>query len=135
MIYIPNEKEFQTLIHAPLDKRVKNFQNRVGGLCYLWLCYDDDGNLFGQHNKSDGECISVWPAEVYAKEILKREDYRWLKPMEIHKFLNEYLDELKENNIKILVFPTEDGGALFDADNFRNMMEEELLKYEDLEEN
>ena len=30
MIYEPNQKEFEALINAPIDKRVKHFQDRVG---------------------------------------------------------------------------------------------------------
>jgi hypothetical protein len=66
---------------------------------------------------------------------IKNIDSNCLKSMEIHHFLDNYLDELHYNNISIFVFPNKElDGAVMTAESFRNMMEEELAKYGDYDE-
>lgn len=134
MSYIPTKKEFEAIIQQDIDKRVKHFQNRVGGHQCLWLCIDNEGNLFSNYDEKGRECISVWPAKEYAELIIAKKDQKLLKKLNIQFFLDEYCDELKENNIYLMVFPTSDGGALFNVDDFRNLMEEELAKYGDYDD-
>jgi frataxin-like iron-binding protein CyaY len=137
MSHIPSEKEFDSVIKLNLDKRVKYFRNTVGENCEIWLSHDDRGNLFANYDTKNNECVYVWPAKKYAEWFLTETKFECrigvenLKSMEIHDFLEEYIDELAESNIDILVFPTENGGALMTAESFRNMMEEELARYED----
>ena len=140
MIYEPNQKEFEALINAPIDKRVKHFQDRVGGHCYFWTNLDKDGNLLSGYDLNNNECISVWPAKAYAEWFWTKSHFKnlnnlkELRPIEVHEFIDEYIDELMKANVYILVFPTDEGGALFDAENFKNMMMEELDKYGDYDE-
>ncbi len=139
MRYKPSEKEFDSVVTLGIDKRVKYFRNVVGEHCIMWLSYDEEGNLFANYDTQDRECIYVWPAQKYGEFFFKNTKFNCdigssnLKPLDIHDFLDEYIDELIEQNIKIMIFPTEHGGALMSAESFRNMMIEELLKYEDFE--
>jgi hypothetical protein len=137
MHHIPSEKEFNSVVILNLDKRVKYFRNVVGECCEIWLSYDEAKNLFANYDTENIECVFVWPSKKYAEWFLTKTKFecqkaiRNLKPMEIHDFLEEYIDELALANIHILVFPTENGGAIMTAESFRNMMEEELARYED----
>jgi hypothetical protein len=131
MPYIPSKKEFEAVKKIDIDKRLKYFVNIVGGYCEMWLCYDDDGSLFYGYDKQGCECVLVWPAKEYAELVLRSDDVRSLKNIEIHKFLGEYIYELIISNIHVFVFPDEDlNGAIMTAESFRNMMEKELDKME-----
>lgn len=134
MVYTPTKKEFEAVIQQDIDKRVKHFQNRVGGHQCLWVCMDDEGNLFSHYDEKGRECVSVWPAKEYAELVVAKCNQNLLKNLNIQYFLEEYCDELKINNIYLMVFPTKDGGALFNADNFRTLIEEELAKYGDYDD-
>jgi hypothetical protein len=137
MPHEPSEKEFNSVIELNIDKRVKYFRNVIGEHCEIWLSHDENGNLFANFDTKNTECIFVWPSKKYAEWFLTETKFECqraiknLKSMEIHKFLEEYIDELADSNIHLLVFPTENGGALMTAESFRNMMEEELAKYGD----
>ncbi len=139
MNYKLSQKELESVLKVDIDKRVKYFRNMVGDKSTLWLCIDDNGNLFTGFDKNNKECLSVWPAKEYAEFLLTKSSLKafncinYLKSMDIHDFLDEYIDELTDLDIYILIFPTEHGGALMSAESFRNMMIEELLKYEDFE--
>jgi hypothetical protein len=131
MPYIPSKKEFEAVKKIDIDKRLKYFANIVGDHCEMWLCCDDDGTLFYGYDKQGCECVLVWPAKEYAELILRHDDVRCLKNMEIHNFLKEYIYELIALNIHVFVFPNKDlNGAIMTAESFRNMMEEELDKME-----
>ena len=139
MSYKLSPKEVESVLKVDIDKRVKYFRNMVGDKCNLWLCIDDNGDLFTGFDKNNKECLSVWPAKEYAEFLLTQSSLKafnsinYLKSIDIHDFLDEYIDELIKLNIYILIFPTEQGGALMTAESFRSMMIEELLKYEDFE--
>lgn len=140
MNYKLSQKEVESVLKINIDKRVKYFRNMVGDKCNIWLCADNNGDLFTGLDKNNNKCLFVWPAKEYAEFLLTQTSLKafksinFLKSMDIHDFLDEYIDELIEQNIKIMIFPTENGGALMSAESFRNMMIEELLKYEDYED-
>lgn len=142
MIYKPKQKEFESILGLKIDKRIKHFKNMVGGHCYFWTCLDGE-NLLAAYDKDGNESIMVWPAKEYGEYFFninsttteKRNDgINHLHTLEIHTFLQEYIDELSRKQIGIMVFPLEDGGALFTPTDFRNMIEEELAKYGDYDE-
>ena len=135
MTYNISKKVLENVYNSNIDKRVKYFAHKVADWETLWL-FEDENGFFTDETTSGDEILSLWPFKDFAIKLYeKNEDFKsQLKEVDIHKFLDDYLPYIQENNIKIMVFPTENGGALFDADNFRNMMEEELLKYEDLDE-
>lgn len=130
MIYSPTPKEFESILKLDIDKRVKHFRNRVGGHCYFWACIDN-GDFLAGYDSLGRECICVWPAKEYALSLVSSKDLQFLNPIGIHTFLDEYIDELQDQKVSILVFPTEQGGALFSPYDFKNMMEEELARYGD----
>jgi hypothetical protein len=131
MPYIPSKKEFEAVKKIDIDKRLRYFINVVGDYCEMWLCCDDDGSLFYGYDKRGYECVLVWPAKEYAELVLRDNDMKYLKSMEIYKFLREYICELITLNIHVFIFPNKDlNGAIMTAESFRNMMEEELDKME-----
>lgn len=134
-MYSPSDKEFQSLQKANIEKRLKHFKYRVGGNCDFWLCSDDQGYLLYNYDKSGHECLCVWPAKEYASLIINKTDEKYLKNIEIHQFLHDCINDLTDNNINILVFPNQElSGALMTAESFKNMMEEELAKYGDYDD-
>jgi len=139
-MYNVNEKEFLSVINLNIDKRIKYFKNMVCDQCVLWLSYDGCGNLIGNYDTDGNECIYVWPNEIYGLHFLNKTKFKDkiaatnLKAINIYDFLREYIDELMGNGIFIMMFPTDNGGALITAKDFKIMMDEELSRYDDLDE-
>ena len=135
MIYSPNLNEFNAVLCSSLDKRVKNFKNMVAGHEYFWTCIDEDGGFLVNKDTHCNECLLLWPAKEYAIHFLGNSYQDVLQYVEIHEFLENSIEYLDENNIKLMVFPTkDDGGALFEPNDFKIMMEGELARYGDYDD-
>jgi hypothetical protein len=141
MTYTPSNKEFEALQNTDIDKRLKHFKNRVGGHCYFWLLCSNENNLLACYDGLGRKCIPVWPAKEYGELVLNFNkninniDANCLKSMEIYHFLDNYIDELIESDTYVFVFPNKElDGAIMTAESFRNIMEEELAKYGDYDD-
>jgi hypothetical protein len=123
--HIPSKKEFEIVTKFKIASRFSYFVDTVINYREMWLCYDGDGNLFCSYDDQSRKGIWVWPAKIYAELFLEREDMAYLKPMKLHKFLEECIDELIKSNVNIFIFPMNNEGAVMVAESFRNMMETE----------
>ena len=129
---VPTKKEFDAVIKQSIDKRVKYFQNTVGGHECMWVCMDDGGSLFAHYDGKGRECIALWPAKEYAELVISEENRNLLKKVNVTYFFEEYYEELKEKNMYLMIFPTFEGGALFSVEDFHAFIEEEFAKYGDV---
>ena len=130
------DKEIRSVLSSDIDARVRYFKHKVAGWENLWLMEDENG-FFTDCNSNGDEVLILWPFKEYAKISLKNNQkfYNQLKEVNIHYFLDHYLEYIKEHKIKLFVFPgINNDGALFDADDFKIMMEEELAKYGDYDD-
>lgn len=130
------EKEFYSLVISNYHKRVKYFRNRVADKQTMWLMGNDEG-FFTDSDTNGNEVLILWPYKEYAEYVLfdNKSFISELTEVEIHEFLENSIEYLDENNIKLMVFPTrDDGGALFEPNDFKIMMEEELARYGDYDD-
>ncbi|MDR1528266.1 MAG: DUF2750 domain-containing protein [Puniceicoccales bacterium] len=136
MNYKLSEKEIEMVLRSDVDARVRYFVHKTAAWEYLWLMYDDRGNLITVYDATNRECIPVWPFKEYADMFFNDfEEKKLVKKMKVHDFLCEYIDKLIEKNIYVFVFPDmESRGALVKADIFQYMMEDELAKYGDYDD-
>ena len=135
-MYNVNAKELKSVINLDIHKRVEYFKHKVADWEKLWLMEDENG-FFTDSDSNGNEILILWPFKAFAEFSLKNHEkfLSQLKKVDIHYFLNHYLEYIKEHNIKLLIFPgLNNDGALFDAENFKNMMMEELDKYGDYDE-
>jgi hypothetical protein len=97
---------------------------------------DDQNDLITVYDATNRKCIPVWPFKEYADVYFANfEEGKLIKEMEVHDFLREYIDKLIEKNIYVFIFPDmESRGALVKADIFQYMMEDELAKYGDYDD-
>ncbi|MDR1375676.1 MAG: DUF2750 domain-containing protein [Holosporaceae bacterium] len=128
-----SEKEIQAVLNSDVDARVRYFVHKVAAMECFWLMCDEDDDLLIVYDAKERECIPVWPfkeyADVFFEDCVER---KFLKEVQIQKFLDERIDKLIKRNVAIFVFPdTKSHGAFVMADVFRNMMEDELAKYGD----
>ena len=132
-----NEKEFYNVINSDFHKRVKYFKNRVAGKETMWLMGSDD-SFFTDLDNNGNEVLLVWPYKEYAEyTVFENTTFvSQLVEVEIHDFLETCISYLQEKNIKLMVFPVKEGSgcALFNPEDFRIMMEEELSKYGDYDD-
>ena len=132
MSYVPNKKEFNAVVKQNIEKRVRYFQNIVGGHERMWFCMDNEGNLFAHYDEKGRECISLWPAREYAELVISGDNRDLLKEVNVTHFFEEYYEELKKKNTYLMVFPTDEGGTLFSIEDFHAFIEEEFSKYGDV---
>lgn len=106
-----------------IEARVAIFKVKVAYREKLWMLKEED-------------LVAVWPLKQFAEITLEDqpESLSNLKIVGIYDFLDQYLDYIKKNNLKLMVFPgVEMDGQLFEPDEFKNMMKDELNYYRDWE--
>jgi hypothetical protein len=93
----------------------------------VWLLQAEDG-LFAMVEDGEGNSyVSVWPTKDECVAVAKDEwsDYQ-AESMEIKEFLN-WLKELKDDDVRIGVYPDENGRILpFESLGLKKMIETEL---------
>ncbi|MBS0186405.1 MAG: DUF2750 domain-containing protein [Proteobacteria bacterium] len=125
-----NNKEIEAVIKLSPAKRYEYFLKRVADRAFIWGLYDNGwvsaadnaGNFF----------FPIWPAKEYAELCI--ENYwkaAFPKNIEIHEFLDDYLDEMKKTKIFIAVFYTpNDKGIILDSEQLKKDLLRELDRIE-----
>jgi len=93
----------------------------------VWLLQAEDG-LFAMVEDAEGNSyVSVWPVKSECEAAAKDEWNDYLaESMEIKEFLN-WLKELKDDDVRIGVYPDIDGRILpFESLGLKKMIENEL---------
>lgn len=124
-----NKKEIASVIKLDAEKRYKYFINKVADCEAVW-CLENDGWALA----SDGvhPILSIWPSEEYAS-LCATGEWENYTPfcIEIHDFIEIYIDDLKEKSIKIGVFYTpENKGIIVGHEKIREDIKNELSKME-----
>jgi hypothetical protein len=128
-IMILNNKEIESVINLASEKRYRYFINKVSDFEGVWYLKNDGWAL-----ASDGThlVLPVWPHEEYAMLCADKE-WKNYTPfcIEIHDFIETYLDDLKEKSIKIGVFYTpRNKGILVEYEKIKDDLLDELSKME-----
>jgi len=102
-------KHYENVLALTSEERYDHFLVKVADWEQLWSLYSKEGWL--ERTTPEGvKYISVWPHPDYAKEIAKEYYPEHIeKEISLKKFMNEWLPKLENDNIKIGVFPSQDG--------------------------
>ncbi|MDR3151261.1 MAG: DUF2750 domain-containing protein [Holosporaceae bacterium] len=132
MKYRLSNKEIQSVLNSDIDSRVRYFVHKVADWKKMWLM-GNKNSFFTDKNSNDEEVLVIWPFREYAEISLKDRLHfqEQLIEMDIHFFLENFIEYLLKKNVKIFMFPGEEmDGAIMTAESFKNMMEEELDRME-----
>lgn len=130
MIAILNNKEIETVIGLTDSKRYEYFIKRAADRAFVWGLYDNGWVSAGDDKNQ--LFFPVWPTKEYAvlcmNTIWKNASPR---EIEIHEFLEDYLDEMKQANVFVAVFYTpNDKGIIIEPEQLKKDLLNELSKIE-----
>lgn len=123
-----NNEMINALVNADSNKRYEYFIKKIADneVAYGlfndgWALYESDGNTY----------FPLWSEKEFAELCIKDEFKSYeVEEIDLEDILNELLYKLKDENIGIAVFPTNnDIGVCVDCNKARNDIEDELAKY------
>ena len=99
-----NKKDFLEILSLPVLERYKYFIEKTAFLEELWGLYDNYGWAMFVSD-SGHKLIPFWPKKVFAEFcIFNFGEVYSPQPIDIYKFINNWLPDLKEENIKPAIF-------------------------------
>ncbi|MBY0273407.1 MAG: DUF2750 domain-containing protein [Alphaproteobacteria bacterium] len=123
-------QETQNVTKLSGKKRYQYFIKKVTDSGHIWGLYNDGWALAG--DEGGEKFIPLWPSKEYAS-LCAIQQWKGYNPecVDLHEFLNEHLNELIENSIKIAVFYTpQDKGVIPTYEQFKKDLCEELSRIE-----
>ena len=125
-----NEKEINNVLKLSALKRYKYFINKAADKSYIWSLYNDGWALAG--DKEGRNIIPFWPTKEYASICATKEWSNYIpEAIEIHDFLDSYLNELEENKIFPAIFYTpQDVGMVVSHQDLKKDLKQELSRIE-----
>lgn len=131
--YMADQEKKGNIIDADLETRVRFFKHDVAENGKIW--FSEENACFMVTRFENGRLgVPVWPTKKTAMNALKNSPMfrKSLVSIDIEDFW-EVLKELKNRDIDVFVFPnSQNDGASFSADSFRDYMEDELSFQKDL---
>ena len=129
MPYRLEEGQLDSLLALSSEDRYRHFLEKVADWEELWGARDTDGWLV--QATSDGQSyISLWPHPHFAIDAIKRHcPGNFEEEIDFEFLLNQWLPLLKQEGIKISVFPNRQWhSVLVDADKFEADLKTEISK-------
>jgi hypothetical protein len=128
-----NDQQFRAMSVLPAADRYGYFIRQVADWQEVWSLRDDGG--WRLVCDDDGkECVPVWPHERYAAAFATGEfDCCRAEPIEVQRWLNEWLPNFRNDGRRIAVFPVGDGaerGVVVDTQVIEADLRAELAQYE-----
>ena len=125
-----SSKEIDSVLKISPEKRYKYFINRVADSGLLWAGYDSNWVTLQDENRY--KLFPVWPNKEFAQLFFEKNSRNYLpKHIEVHDFIENFLIDLGEQNIAILVFPTpEKTGSTVCHQTLYNDLTQELSRIE-----
>ncbi len=124
-----NIKEFEAVIKQPPNIRYEYFIKKVADYGEVWGLYND-----GWATADDGygnSCLPFFPRKEFAQNNAIEE---WLgyepESIDVYEFIEDWLTGMKEDKIKVSVFPNDNDTAIVEVDVLLRDLEEDLAKYE-----
>lgn len=106
MTYEVNSSEYKSVISLDAPKRYSYFIKKVCDWEEIWLLRDEKGFvLLG--NPDERECLPVWPAERYPRELCCGE-WKGFYPViiNIRDWMDKWIPGLIKDGRLVAVFPT-----------------------------
>lgn len=98
-----NEIEINNLVRLDGPQRYQYFVKRVADTGQIWGLYKDGWALV--NDDTGQQYVPLWPAPEYANLCANNQWASYeAEPIEIHQFINEYLDELEKNSVGLAIF-------------------------------
>lgn len=130
MSFSINEKEIKSVINLPKEKRYEYFIKKSADLGFVWGLYKEGWALAS--DEENNHILPLWPAKEYA-QLCSKDEWEGYQgeQIDIHDFINIYLDELVINKITPGIFYTpEDRGIIISYDMLKEDLERELERME-----
>ena len=105
-----NEKQLQGMMSATPEKRYKSFLTTVADLEKVWLLASEDG--YATFDADGYIHLLVWPRKEFA-ELFKGNNEEVIS-IDVHEFVEQC--ETVEENIRFMVFPTNDNSYVVDSE-------------------
>ncbi|WP_373231378.1 DUF2750 domain-containing protein [Cohnella sp.] len=124
-----NRKEFEAVLKQPPNIRYEYFIKKVSDYEEIWGLYDD-----GWATADDGEgnkCIPFFPNQEFAQNCAV-EEWSGFKPesIDLYEFIEEWLSGMKEDKLKVSIFPNNSDTAIVEVDILLRDLHTELEKYD-----
>ena len=113
MPYKMHPKQYENVLSLSSRDRYLHFVGKVADWEKLWGLYEVNDGWLLRTSPDNTKYISVWPHPAYANEISKEyyPNYKE-KVINIQEFMDDFLPKLKEENIKVGVFPDLNGSCI-----------------------
>jgi len=132
MPYKMNPQQYENVLALSAKERYSHFIGKVADWEQLWGLYNENEGWLTCSTPEEVEYLSVWPHPEYAENISK-ENYPEYNEKEIslEYFMFNWLPKLKSDNIKIGVFPDQEGNTwLMEANDLLQDLKDECGQYE-----
>ncbi|OMH25277.1 hypothetical protein BGP75_26115 [Motiliproteus sp. MSK22-1] len=131
MPYRLEDGQLESLLALSSEERYRHFLEKVADWEQLWGARDEQGWLV-QATSTNQAYISLWPHPAFATDAIRRHfPGNFEEEIDFEYLLNEWLPLLKQENIKISIFPDRQWhSVLVDVEKFESDLRQEMKKYQ-----
>lgn len=124
-----SEKQIEALFSTPGPGRFKHFVSRVADQEHAWGLWSEGWATAG--DATGVSSLALWPAREYAERCIAG---AWAgyeaKELPIEDLLGSFGDTIRNQAVKISVFPTPSGrGVVVGIDQLRDALDSALAQY------
>jgi hypothetical protein len=122
-------QEFSAVIKIPANVRYEYFIKKIVDYEEVWALLCDDG--YAMANDADGNlAYPFWPRKEFA-QYCAIDDWEGCSAVSInlYDFIDKWIPGIKDENLKISIFPNNDDASLVAPDVLLDDIGQELEKY------
>jgi hypothetical protein len=125
-------KELSGVLEASNEKRLKYFIGMVASWSTFWASTSEGGNIATFEDEDGQNCVLMWPFKEFADIVTQAANLPGrIIQIEVHDFLENYVNDLIANQLLIRVFPTQNLDSVkVTPEEFFDLMLEELSRIE-----
>ena len=121
-------QEAKNVLQIDKRKQYEYFIKKVVNFEEVWSLRDDEG--WATLGLGENEFFPVWPKKEFADICIGDEwNQYYSESIDLEEFLDDWIDGLKEDNIRITVMWNSGSGIDIEWDTLRDDIERELEKY------